>query len=67
MTTSNTVTRRLAVVGNGAGAVCWGGRTGSTGAGASGEQPGWFFRVRRGGARTRWAGEKEEAGCEEER
>ena len=54
MTTSNMVTRRLAAVGNGAGAVCWeGGRTGSNGPGGSGEQLGWPLRVRRGGSEPR--------------
>lgn len=47
MTTSNMVTKRLVAVGNGAGAVCWGGRTGSPGAGGSGKEPGWTLRVRR--------------------
>lgn len=51
-------------MGNGAGAVCRGGRTGSTRPGGSQQQPGRPCRVRRGGPEARWAGEEVGAGIE---
>ena len=51
-------------MGNGAGAGCWGGRTGSTRPGGSQQQPGRPLRVRRGGPEARWAREEVGAGIE---